>query len=667
MRLKWFAFFGFCLPFLGFSQFLQQKEFKWDDNFVDYKELPDSLKSNDAVILREYLQVERNSIYRRVAIKILTPKGLSDFKKIQLPENFDLTNYPNFNLQGRFKDRCIPNLNKFQIHYFAARIITPNKNIVDLPSEFNVENIYWVNSDGKRIDDKIYNFKTDVLDVGDILEYTYYAGLNSKGIQNIIYPHGPYPKLNYTLKVDWPVINKYSRKPTIYHFDYLEGINYRKNIPVGLSLPNIQINYPPYSQYSFTNILYNRFEFQNNGFKYTWNSWLGSLYRHDNDNYHLSIRKFIAQFEESKKDTFKLEFLKQLLDTINTLNYLTPEESHYRNITGYVPSFPDIFYKRNIAENDLLRDLENILAESKISFYDGIIVDKRYSAVNPDYRSHIAMETPILVFRYKKGFKYIVPRYNGLKYVLDELPFYFEGTNCILFTYYSGKSNEDNKSRIISTPISTYNENVRTESALFKIKIDSLTIAATIKENLKGQFSTILRHLYNNENIDSTINKNYFVKCTEKPMASDIKIISGAESEYFPISHSYRCTENIKLNSGEIIDLNNWFSFTFKKEYYKEIPSHDFYFDFQYSDIYNFMFEFDKETKVLNEDELTKNLNNDYFEVISNIAKKDTNRYLVSVSVKIKKYFLPKKEGKRLVEFVNLLDEINHFKLLLKY
>ena len=108
ITLRKIFYFLILLPNLIFSQFLAQKEFVWPDKFVDYKELPDSLKGNDAVILKEQLTISETFLYRRVAIKILTKKGLDAFKRIQLPENYDLTNSPNFNKQGYLKERTAP-------------------------------------------------------------------------------------------------------------------------------------------------------------------------------------------------------------------------------------------------------------------------------------------------------------------------------------------------------------------------------------------------------------------------------------------------------------------------------------------------------------------------------------------------------------------------------
>src|ERR1700752_4530124 len=151
-------------PNVIFSQFLAQKSV-WPDKFVDYKELPDSLKNNDAVILKETLIFTENTIYRRVAVKILNQKGLDTFKKISLPEDFDLTDYRNPDKQKVLNAISIPS---FDVNSFAARIITQNKNIVDLPSEYNIEKVHWMNNFGKKAETIICMFKLEIIDIVDI-------------------------------------------------------------------------------------------------------------------------------------------------------------------------------------------------------------------------------------------------------------------------------------------------------------------------------------------------------------------------------------------------------------------------------------------------------------------------------------------------------------------
>ena len=154
---KILIYFLVLFPTLLLAQFNEQQNITWPDKYADYKELPDSLKNSDAVILNENLTVTQTHVETRVAIKILNEKGLEHFKNLQLPQNFDLTNSPNFNKQGRFKNRINP-FALCTVNYFIARIIKPNKKIIELPLKYKTSKVFWIKNNGEHLDDKVYDF-----------------------------------------------------------------------------------------------------------------------------------------------------------------------------------------------------------------------------------------------------------------------------------------------------------------------------------------------------------------------------------------------------------------------------------------------------------------------------------------------------------------------------
>jgi hypothetical protein len=271
-----------------------------------------------------------------------------------------------------------------------------------------------------------------------------------------------------------------------------------------------------------------------------------------------------------------------------------------------------------------------------------------------------------------KTIRFIQPRYEGLSYNADELPFYMEGVDAALMgvnsQYFDISSNTSaydfySLARVVNfirTPASTENENVRTESGSLKIALDSSIIHVSIKESLNGQFSTILRPLYLNQIVDSTVNPVYFKRCTSKPFAKNIKIKNSFRSNVFPFKHLFNCSEDIVMSSPKEISCHNWFAFTINKEMLNGPPAFDFYLDFRYSDIYNFLLQFDKAVSIENAEKFKKSINNKYFELNSNLVKQDESNYLLSVSVKIKQEILPVADGQLLLDFVKELDELNH-------
>ena len=680
-------------PTLLFAQLSNQKDITWPDKFTDYKELPDSLKNNDAVILNENLSIKGTRIETRVAIKILNQNGLNNFKNIQLPQNFDLTNLPNFNKQGRFKTRKNPFV-ECTINYLIARIIKPNKKIVELPIKYTTNKTYWIKGNGERLYEKVYDFTFDNLQIGDILEYIYQEDVTMNSSQDIIYPNGRYPKLNYNLEITFtsPFYAQYPKNLCLiyntnidsanfessdkiqsnerivvnkYHYNYLKAIMYPQNMQVGSSLPNISINNiynqdPRYTGYNTTKANFID--------RYRWAKSVVNIH-HENiyDAYHEKLKKFLKTIEITESDTFNIAFLKTFISTLNDLEFISAERMNYSGEAQYAASSAERILEGKLVEEFMFKDYSELLSEKNIFYNEGIIIDKRLSTVNTHYRNHSGLENRIIAIPIKNDYKYCVPRYHGLKYFLDELPFYYESVVCALTPCY----NCVEKKRVedlffVRTPASTVNENVRTETSIFTLNLDSLTISATIKEHLGGQFSTILRPFYAKEAIDSTIPENYFKRCIDKPLAFNKQVSHFSSSETFPFTQKYHCAEKIKLTTKTKIDLHNWFSFTYKKEDYDRIPNHYFFTDFMYTDSYNFLFQFNKGVEISNAENLNKKIENDYFDLVSNFTQQEGNNYLLNVVVRVKQAIIPQKDGDKVMEFVKALDEINNFEIEFK-
>ncbi len=690
------------LVYLTVAQnFPGQKDFIWPDNFVNYKKVPDSLNTEDAVVLKEVVACGNNFISKRIAIKIQTGDGIDKFKKIQLPENYDLTNSLNENKFGRFKGRKDPFIYSYKPHYFAARIIKPNRKIIDLSINITSVKVYWIVTGGERIYDFLYNIELGDLEVGDILEYTYEADIDWRGGVINYYPNESNTKLDYNLTVTANSTPKFNtidfidghyrqtnsvKTNSVYsngslvttkevHFDYLKAIRYPGNIRPGTNLPHFSINYgiyymqtpkPQHSRYS-------NMELPKKFFVLNPNVWVifsdSSKYSPANNNYNNNLRKFLVNFDYSfTSDSAGIKYMTRVADSLNTLKFVSSEDIHYSGNAQYSMASSELLNKGKITEEFVVKNYFDILNSKNIFYYKGIVIDKRQSEVRMEYRGHMNLEKKILILPYGKSFKYFMPRYKGMDYNADELPFYLEGVNCALIpaeTRYIGGRPKTEKVQILftKTPKSFYNENTRSESGVYKVKTDSFYIGVNNKLRLGGQFSTVLRHYYNNSIIDSTIGENYYKKCTDKPHALGMKIKLVNSSKIFPFKCSYNSNGRIALASKNSLDLTNWFSFTWSKEELDKKPDHDYYVDFQFTDSYNYLFEFDKAVEVLNADDFLKKTSNDYFEISSNLVKQEDTKYLLSVIIKVKQDMIPEKDAIKIMDFVAMLDVINHFKL----
>jgi hypothetical protein len=256
-----------------------------------------------------------------------------------------------------------------------------------------------------------------------------------------------------------------------------------------------------------------------------------------------------------------------------------------------------------------------------------------------------------------------------MKYHLNELPFYYEGSLAMLLPK-NIPASVTNKGAMLYkfalTPKSTFRENSRNENSSVKIYLDSLKLRLITRQSLSGQFSTLLRPLYLNELVDSTVSPRYLKKCTEKPGAQNTVIKQTDAQTTFPFRYAFACNSEIKLPGQKEVSLQDWFSFLFSKRQFPFAPAHDFYFDFTFSDSYNFLLNFDRPVEIKNIADFKSGISNDWFELNSEIMKDTETSYLVRVKLVVKQAVLPVSESQRLVELVQALNKINSFSLELK-
>ena len=580
--------------------------YNWPDQVKKFEAIPDSFKNEGAVILKDHISLNftAQNISRRIAIKILNVEGLNYFKTVSLPQSFDITRINNsIYKQGRFCELTTPFVREYKLNYFAARIIR-NNIITEIPVSVATKKVYWLAKDGERIYDFEISCNFDQLDVGDIIEYSYSATVNGLYDTDIFYPNDIYPKLKTTIYVSTIAPAAYKditivqfqnidssqfTKKTIprnantiqdynFEFKHLNAIKYGQNCLAGKTLPHISA-----SVYSLKKSYFNK-TIQNSKYLYTPKfSWIfipDSLVSKDKiyDKYGASIRKFVSKFPDNPTDSLKIDFFNQIFDSLNSFKFISSEEMHYNKDAQYSLNSGERLLKGQLVEEFLTETYSNILFEKNMFYYDANVEDKRFGMHTTQNRAHENYEISFIALPVKKSYKFYMPRINGIKYFPDELPFYCEGTICALFpknTQAAKQIHGLQNMKFIKTSLSNYNENIRTESALIKVNLDSLITHLSIKENLNGQFSTILRHFYNHENIDSTIQKDYFKKCVDKPNATNARILKGSESKVFPYKTSYNCSIQIKATKDSI-DLRNWFSFILKKENFKQKITQDY-------------------------------------------------------------------------------------------
>lgn len=101
----------------------------------------------------------------------------------------------------------------------------------------------------------------------------------------------------------------------------------------------------------------------------------------------------------------------------------------------------------------------------------------------------------------------------------------------------------------------------------------------------------------------------------------------------YGLRYTSNCEEKNRLTSKKTLDLNKLFSFIDSQQALPELPTHHYYFDFDFTDSYNFWPNFDKPTKITNTHGFKNKINNFYFTVESEIVKNSETKYLLGLSL----------------------------------
>lgn len=702
---KTIFFIVFFISGLAHSQYVsfKKEQYVWLNAAPSQSKQTDDFMNEDLVIIDEEVKfnlLNRTTqiMQRNCIIKVNTENGVKKLKSISLPESFDIGADHHLAQHGRHKLTQAPFIYDFKIIHFAARVLKKNGTVVDLPMDVKINKVFWLENDGNRLENFNYVFSLENIEVGDVLEYNYLVHFVGRYGYNLFFFNGDIPKQNSFFEIKYSPLKNFEDQQIIfsangadsvlkkstgmdrlttiwtsqYHFKNLKSNNYPVNSRSGKTLPYIFIDLNFLTYIGSTHIPAEALVFKDRGKNFEWLP-LNTVYVEgaNYDKQHANIRKFLSHIPNDISNPDKSVFLSKLCDTLNTLKYVSAESMNYSDEAQYSVGSGEWLVKGKIIEEFMFEMYWQLLNESKMPKNIVCVQDKRLGEHVTTTRSAYKYEYNLFGVNNGKSMLYIIPRADGMKYNLDEIPFYIEGVTAALMNYdiqeIRFKSLISPKvTHFIKTSSSSENENVRTENATFKFNLDSNSVTAFIKENLSGQFSTIVRPLYLKNSIDSTVNPIYFKKCTDKPNSRNISIVKSSSSSTFPFKNSFVCSEKIDFSNKNEISLKDWFSFTFNKKLISEKPNFDYYFDFEYTDIYNYMIEFNRPADITNIDAFSKSIHNSYFDVSSKLTKQTETSYLLSVSIKVKEQVLSQADGQLLLDFVNDLDNINNMTMQIK-
>ena len=509
--------------------------------------------TSDLVILDDRTQfyfygTKNEKIVKNVIVKINTMKGLEELRNYKLPESFDYAHDACLYKSGRRSKIKIPFIQDFHLDKLMARKFSGGR-WNTLSFDYKYESVKWISTTGKFLNDDVPVFNFQNLSVGDVIEIFYELQFNANYGSNLFYLNSKYPKINceyeFIYKFDTRLSecefilplyvpdstfttsstanDSYLIKRDKVKMRNLRAINYPANSYEGRSLPHVFVDFGFYrSLTGYYNTPSGRVQtytfWRSKNFQWLFIKDTINRYKKNNRSKFESLRKYIATLPSIESDSNCKAFITALCDTLNSFRYLSYNQLFYNESQLYDLSRVDHLLKRRLVGSaDLL--WQDVFNDNNIFYYRANLEDLRYSDHSLYYRGHLGYEGNIFAVPYRTSYLYFIPRYGGINYHLNELPFYYEGAVACLFpkNFQENTPDKDNKTfKFVKMHKGTFNDNTRTENATVFIPLDSLKTRLVIKESLSGQFSTVLRHLYLHEYIDSTISPHYFKKCTKR-------------------------------------------------------------------------------------------------------------------------------------------------------
>jgi hypothetical protein len=682
----------------GQSAFFKNNKFDWNDlKKVNLNEDISEFSNYDLVILDEVTEFRfhkfSRSVTRLLTIKINSEKGGKQASEFKLPESFDLAYDAHRFKQGRESRIKTPFISEYSLIKFSARKLVGGS-WKQLHFNDRYEEIKWISGSGEFINDELTQFKIQDVNAGDVIQIYYEADFRGLYGSGQFYFYGANPKIRSEYNFSYEVDKIYSghmfvapmnlNDSAIKYKDEIKGdmvisncnvvlrnleaVNYPSNAFPGNTLPHLYVDmgFLPIIANSYPDGTSRHYEYvyvKPKKFEWVINNDTSLFYTRIYNKYYASLRKFVSTLPPVHPDSNNINFFRSLCDTVNSFRYLTMNHLYYNESNLYEISTIDHVLRRRLAgsSHKLCRD---ILNDNSIFYYLATIQDKRLGEHSPFFRVHPSYESTLISIPNKNNYLYFLSRPRGLIYHLNELPFYLEGSLAALLPMNLQEKDTAKLQKFykfIKTHKGAFNENTRTENATVKIDLDKQEGKYAGKESLSGQFSTILRHLYLNELIDSTLSPHYFKKCTDKPRTALSRISLSSKISDFPFRYTFNCSENLTLAEKNKISLSNWFSFTLNRQFFPEKPNHNFYFDFEFTDAYNFLLDFSVPKKIRNAHVFDKNINNEYFELESGIIRQSETSYLVKVRLAVKKNKIPVANMQLLMDVITHLEELNSF------
>lgn len=631
-------------------------------------------------------------VYQR--IHFLNKKGVEENSTLTLPRGFDplgdksSLHYRDINTIHR----PIGDLNS--LRYVNARLIKSDGRIVNVNPDVKVS-VHIIRKGG--FDKELYSwqFHFPGIEPGDDLELIYsYEKFYTFNPSNRIFFNGTLPIQDYTLDFNNPSTNTYmfidrngalavdSGYAKIGMSEYRFRIYKAQNLDHSINEKGARI----YESLPFITFYRHAKDFGEEGiissydkkiFHYPWYvRLLGFItyqpelideYLSKTSRDHTAIRKFINDVRSQTKDTSAAEVMTLAHQIINDQfgydarkDAITGDDLRLNRISNVI--------NKKTMEYQLRYDTYNLMCQYiNRPYFISFVHDKRYERIHPELYENILACERYTVYQESNGFIFFLPKERQSGNEPNEFPFYYEDVETILIPQLMPFNEQFKTERIIPyvklrTPGSDPKDNVRKTMSTASVSLSKSKIAFDTRLFLDGQYSTLLRGFYLYEDMDTTVNTDYYKPVYQLSAQSNLESKKlNSFNRSFPFSAAFSLKyEDVsvvkKQGNSFIIDLKNWFNFVFDDITNDPKRCLDFYPDFPGSDVFIYQIKFDEPVKL--KAGVLKNVENSSGSVSFSVEQTDEQTVMVKSVYSIHKSKIPVSETENLKKIQLLLKEI---------
>jgi hypothetical protein len=309
------------------------------------------------------------------------------------------------------------------------------------------------------------------------------------------------------------------------------------------------------------------------------------------------------------------------------------------------------------------------------SYLTGYLDDVRSGYISAEYFAPVYdNEMLFAAITNNNQFVFVMPKSDKRNLYCEELPFYYENAPVLListFDFAGYKRNFYDQLSIVVTPGSQAKDNSRRMNSLVKVNLNSRKLSFNTRLSLSGQYSTLVYPVYNDGQVDNTINPKYLSKIwdiSDDPKVDFVK--PGGKQFYFPFNSSvnagYSTTGQISTENG-IVNLNigRWIKHVYYENFDTTYRFTNFFADFAGSDTFAYMLEFDQPVSVV---ELPENIDieNDFGVFKFAVQQTDENKILINSYFLHKLIEVKKEDIHRVAEIYHAIESLNQATLMLR-